>query len=231
MNKKEKVSGIYIIYNIPDEKFYIGSSVNIYKRWKSHKKRLEYNQHNNKYLTEVYKKYGIDSFIFKIIEYCLPEKTIDREQYYLDLYKPYERNIGYNIMSRADRVFLTDEIKNRISKSLTGKSITNKAKERISISNSGENNGNFRKNYSEEEKNILSKSLIRYYSDEENRKKHSKIMLEFYKNSPKYQQRKHGTSHTYGVHKCRCDLCLDYKKEENKKYRLKKKTSIPCPIV
>lgn len=41
-------------------------------------------------------KYGYSKFNLEIIEYCEPEKCIEREQYYLDNLKP-----EYNILLKA----------------------------------------------------------------------------------------------------------------------------------
>jgi group I intron endonuclease len=41
-------------------------------------------------------KYGHSNFIFEIIEYCEPEKTLQREQYYLDHY-----DFDYNVLETA----------------------------------------------------------------------------------------------------------------------------------
>ena len=38
-----------------------------------------------------------------VLEYCEISKLTEREQYYLDLYKAYERNIGYNISKIAGK--------------------------------------------------------------------------------------------------------------------------------
>ena len=41
-------------------------------------------------------KNGYSNFSLNILEYCSPEKAIEREQYYLDFLKP-----GYNILKKA----------------------------------------------------------------------------------------------------------------------------------
>ena len=41
-------------------------------------------------------KYGYSKFSLEILEYCSPEIVIEREQYYIDLYKP-----EYNILKVA----------------------------------------------------------------------------------------------------------------------------------
>ena len=42
-----------------------------------------------------------DYFEISILEVCLPEKCLEREQVYLDLYKPYDDRFGYNISPTA----------------------------------------------------------------------------------------------------------------------------------
>lgn len=100
--KKEKISGIYKINNLVNGKIYIGSAVDIYKRWREHKNRLKLNNHENIYLQRSYNKHGINNFIFEIVEVVKEKgRLIEREQYWFDLLKPYEREIGYNILPVA----------------------------------------------------------------------------------------------------------------------------------
>jgi group I intron endonuclease len=88
-------SGIYRILNIGNGKFYIGSSANIYKRWKQHLVDLNKNRHTNRHLQLAWNKYGAENFKFEIVEYESEEKLVLKEQYYLDLYRATE--VGYNI--------------------------------------------------------------------------------------------------------------------------------------
>ena len=83
-------SGIFKITNIINGKFYIGSSVNVLKRWAVHKSLLNQNKHHSPYLQNSWNKYGKDNFIFEILEYCNPDKNILMliEQMYLDLHTP-----------------------------------------------------------------------------------------------------------------------------------------------
>jgi group I intron endonuclease len=87
--------GIYKITNIVTEKIYIGSSINIYRRFREHVLKLQINIHPNKHLQNSYFKYGIECFKFETIEYCEKEKLIEREQFYIDLYDSCKN--GYNI--------------------------------------------------------------------------------------------------------------------------------------
>jgi len=97
-------SGIYKITNEVNGKFYIGSSTDIDYRWEvEHKGSLNRNQHINPKLQHAWNFYGEDKFTIVILEEIKPEKLrlLEREQYYLDLWKPYHRTIGYNICPTA----------------------------------------------------------------------------------------------------------------------------------
>jgi len=76
--------GIYKINNTINNKFYIGSSCNILKRFNEHITRLKKNAHPNKHLQSAFKKYGLKSFSFTILEECDIDILLAREQYYLD---------------------------------------------------------------------------------------------------------------------------------------------------
>lgn len=68
-------SGIYIIRNIINNKVYIGKSVLIKSRIYNHKSALRGSRHRNKYLQRAYDKYGMDNFIFEVLEKC-PEEQL-----------------------------------------------------------------------------------------------------------------------------------------------------------
>ena len=69
-------SGIYEIVNLVTGKRYIGSAVNIDKRWSTHKSDLRSNKHHCKYLQHSFNKYGENSFKFNILYECTPIKDI-----------------------------------------------------------------------------------------------------------------------------------------------------------
>jgi group I intron endonuclease len=98
------INGVYKITNIVNGKIYIGSSASkrgIIDRWYSHKTRLKQNKHTNDHLQKAYNYYSANNFIYEIIEECAPENCLIREQYYLDLFKSYDPNIGYNLCKTA----------------------------------------------------------------------------------------------------------------------------------
>lgn len=95
--------GIYKITNKINNMFYIGSSSNLTKRGKEHRNMLNNNSHYNNHMQYSWNKYGSDSFTFEVIEYVKERNDLmDREQYWLDKTKCYERNVGYNIARFAD---------------------------------------------------------------------------------------------------------------------------------
>jgi len=118
-------SGIYKITCIINNKFYIGSTKNIADRWYRHLYDLKNNNHINIHLQRSFNKYGKSSFNFEIVENCDEDILLLREQYYLDMLKPYE--FGFNIGKNAaggDNLTHNpkkDEIIERIKKSVNEK--------------------------------------------------------------------------------------------------------------
>lgn len=115
-------SGIYRIVCIFGGRVYVGSSQNIDKRWKEHKRNLQANKHPNVYLQRSYNLYGIEAFTFEIIEECTPEQLIAREQFYLDIVFNFGNtfNIVVKAKSRLGTKH-TEETKRKISEAKKGK--------------------------------------------------------------------------------------------------------------
>lgn len=90
--------GIYKITNIITGDFYIGSSINIYKRLSLHKSYMKLNKHDNHKIRNHAILHGIESFRFEIIEYCDLGDMHLREQYYVDLLNP-TYNSWKNVLS------------------------------------------------------------------------------------------------------------------------------------
>jgi group I intron endonuclease len=87
-------AGIYQIRNKDNGNRYIGSSINIDKRFREHKCALKYNKHHNSHLQRAYNKYSISSFSFEILEYCSEDELLKRE----DCWRAtYNSNILYDM--------------------------------------------------------------------------------------------------------------------------------------
>ncbi len=89
-----KISGIYKITNVETNECYIGSSVDVNRRWSEHKALSTWKRCQNNKLYIALQQYGLDKFIFEIIEETTNLK--EREQYYIDLLKPSYNNIRAN---------------------------------------------------------------------------------------------------------------------------------------
>lgn len=103
MIKQAKVyhsPGIYKILNIDTKDFYIGSSLNVYRRMYSHQTLLRNNRHPNIHLQRAWNKYGQEKFEYIVLEYVdckINERQLHRiEQQYLDDLIP-----SYNISRDA----------------------------------------------------------------------------------------------------------------------------------
>ena len=68
MEEHIKITGIYKITNISNNKVYIGESMNIYERWKVHKEDLKNNKHHSNKLQRDWNNYGENNFTFEIIK-------------------------------------------------------------------------------------------------------------------------------------------------------------------
>lgn len=60
--------GIYKIINVVNNKFYVGSAVNLRKRKSRHFSELRMGRHNNRHLLAAWNKYGEQAFIFVVVE-------------------------------------------------------------------------------------------------------------------------------------------------------------------
>lgn len=94
--------GIYKIENLVNGKVYIGQSVDIKKRWCEHKYELNNNIHPNIYLQNSWNKYGKENFNYTILELCSLDNLNFKEVYWIDAYKSYDKNYGYNMTVGGD---------------------------------------------------------------------------------------------------------------------------------
>ena len=90
--------GIYSIINKVTGKIYIGNSVNIDIRCKSHLYRLKKQIHKNSHLQTSYNKYGKENFIYNIVELCSIENLEERELYWINTLNTLNPEKGYNMV-------------------------------------------------------------------------------------------------------------------------------------
>lgn len=68
VSKELMARGIYKIINIVNNKFYVGSAVDLKRRKTRHFSELRSNKHNNRHLQAAWNKYGEQSFVFVVLE-------------------------------------------------------------------------------------------------------------------------------------------------------------------
>jgi hypothetical protein len=125
-------AGVYEIRNRLNNHRYVGSSVDIAKRFGEHLRMLRHGKHHSDYLQKAWDKYGEGHFSFSVLETCQPikETLLFLEQKYLDL------NPEYNICKNARNtqgVVFSEERKRKIGCATKHRVVTQETKGKLSI--------------------------------------------------------------------------------------------------
>lgn len=150
-------AGIYRWVNKVNHKTYIGSSVNLGRRFKVYYDFSFLSVRIKKAQSHIYSailKHGYYNFQLEILEYCAKENAISREQYYIDLLNP-EYNLNSTAGSRLG-ANISNESRQKMSAAAIGRKHTEETKNLISLANKGINNPNFGKTHSKETKALIS---------------------------------------------------------------------------
>lgn len=147
-------SCIYKWTNLINNKIYIGQTQNFYDRMMQYKRGLD----KHRVIGKAIQKYGFNNFDIDIIEKNVPINLLDcREQYWMDFYKSYNSDVGYNICKEAGttRGFHHSE---------DTKKIMSDKRKQFCVEHPnymrGSNNPNYGKKYSEERRKQISQRLI-----------------------------------------------------------------------
>ena len=114
-------SGFYVyqIKNTKNGKVYVGSTVDVDRRWCKHRRLLRSNRHPNGYLQNAWNKHGEQAFSFLVTDTVNCEKEmISREQYYLDTL-----DVLYNLSPTAGStrgVKLSQATRGKMSQAMIG---------------------------------------------------------------------------------------------------------------
>lgn len=152
--------GVYFIVNKVDNRFYVGHSADIYKRFRAHKSYLRRNIHHCVFLQRAWNKYGESNFEFKIFKVCTSvEESILLEQKFIDhckiLYNAStEAGCGGDLLSSHPN---KNDIISRIkSTTVSNMSKLSKKERSFKFGQPGKSNPMFGKHHNEEVKNIIS---------------------------------------------------------------------------
>lgn len=137
INPFNQLSGIYRILNKINGNCYIGSSLNVEKRYKHHLSTLRHNSSRCSILQKAFNKYGEDNFEFQVILCCKPEYRLYYEQQLIR-----ELNSQYNVFTNVSdsplRQFtFTEQSKLKMSIAHKGKKLSEQHKHNISLANKG----------------------------------------------------------------------------------------------
>jgi len=177
---EENLCGIYKIINKINNKYYVGSSLNIlgepHGRFYQHKAHLKCQRHYNKHLQSAWNKYSSENFDFIIVEETLPiiDILLETEQKYLETAK-LEKNKCYNKSFTSSGPDWSEENRSKRSLLISGKNNPNYGNgDKIR----GNKNPFYNKKHNSETKILMSKNHIDYRGN--NHPRHKKEIHELF---------------------------------------------------
>jgi len=199
--------GVYKITS-PSGKIYIGSSIDINKRWVSYKTLNCYSQRK---LYNSLKKHGVENHTFEILTECDIDNLLEFESYYGNLYNVLgDGGLNCKLPNKDDKYkSVREESKILMSISSTGIRHTEKTKQKIRQAVMGDKNPFFGKSHSEITKQKIRETKKNNFNDV-TRERMAKAQL------GKTTWMK-GKSHS------------EYSKEKNRNSHLKYAYTIVCP--
>jgi group I intron endonuclease len=119
--------GIYKIIS-PNGKTYVGKSINIEERFKSY--QYEGRRKNQLKLNNSIKKYGLENHVFELLEECSEFDLNKREIYWIDKLDTVKN--GLNLMYGGQGGKQSQEVKDKKSKTMTGRKASEETKQKMS---------------------------------------------------------------------------------------------------
>ena len=89
---RNEACGVYKITNTITGDFYIGSSIDVKRRWAAHRCPSSWKHLPNSPMYHDMQKYGTDSFEFQLLAEVEPEQLKETEQEYIEMQKPTYNN-------------------------------------------------------------------------------------------------------------------------------------------
>lgn len=80
--------GIYLLFNKRNKKSYVGGSTNILNRLRNYTSKGLLNHKPNSKINKALHKHGFSNFSLHILEHCELTQLREREQYYIDAFRP-----------------------------------------------------------------------------------------------------------------------------------------------
>lgn len=163
-------SGIYCITNKTNGHRYIGSSANMFGRWKRHEKMLQKGTHHSAHLQRAWIKYGADNFKFSVIAVCDEQVLLIYEQMFIDGLHP-EYNISPTAQSTTG-VIRSEEYRAKQSVAQSGKTLSPETRKKISDGMKGKkNSAGIKRTVSQETRDKIRASLTGHAVSPDTREK------------------------------------------------------------
>ena len=148
---------IYTIHNILNNKIYVGKTNNIKNRWTRHRANaVSKNELVKMPIHHAIAKYGLDNFVFSIIQTFKNEvDCLQAETYWIKHFNSINRKLGYNLTKGgigSSGFKLSQETKDKISKANSGTKRTESTKKVMSDKKKGFQNHFYGKTHSKETK-------------------------------------------------------------------------------
>lgn len=171
----ENMCGIYCIRNTINQKVYIGKSINIRQRIWNHISNLnsKNNKSENQHLINAWWKYGRDNFEYFVLEIIDKDQENienifkDKELFWMDYYKSYDRSKGYNLRrDSSTKMIVHEETRKKYSLAQTKRYSNNEERIKTGLKSSEfwKNNPEIKEQMSKKVSNKLTKYLIYQYS-------------------------------------------------------------------
>lgn len=144
------VVGVYCILNLENGRHYVGSAVNVRRRWRQHCAALRADRHHCSKLQRAWNKYGESAFRLDLLEVAEEDALIEREQFWIDQTRPFYNSLRIAGSARglrhspetiakirAYQGARSEEHRGRLGAAHRGKVMSGKARRRISASKKG----------------------------------------------------------------------------------------------
>lgn len=142
---RSRISGIYAIKNTLNGKFYVGSSLDVRRRWYDHRARLRRGTSAETKLLNSWKRHGTEAFVFMFLEQVQENRLLEREQFWAEVLRATDEHRGLNVLSPSQRIYApsrlgrkhTDATKRKMSEAHLGKVFSIEHRINLSLSQKG----------------------------------------------------------------------------------------------